>query len=185
MKYLIPKSYRIKHKMLGFLSEERMKNGGLNPVEQYTFSLRYISEKIGEKYEDIYIMSDYLFYKDLLHFKKNESELMNPYCWVLDSGIELYSSFDLMNKGKELNTNLYSNIVSIFSTLILGGITIYSVYTNNTNSTKHKKEINRLEKKIETNESNQLLLTNKILSLENYFLQMKDYQTNIQKNGKN
>ena len=51
MKYLIPKSYRIKHKILKFLSKERMKNGGTNPTKDFTFSLREISEKIGEKYE--------------------------------------------------------------------------------------------------------------------------------------
>ena len=61
MKYIIPKSYRVKHKILKFLSKERMKNAGENDIKEYTFSLREISEKIGEKYEDVYDISDYFF----------------------------------------------------------------------------------------------------------------------------
>lgn len=53
MKFITPKSHRIKHKILEFLSKERMKNGGLNQTKDYTFSLKEISEKIDEKYEDI------------------------------------------------------------------------------------------------------------------------------------
>jgi hypothetical protein len=41
------------------------------------------------------------FYKKLIHFKKKKSELINPYCWILDDGIELYPSFELINEGKK------------------------------------------------------------------------------------
>ena len=67
MKLFTSKSHRIKHNILKFLSKERMKNGGLNQTEKFTFSLKEISSQIGEKYSDVYIISDYLFYKKLVH----------------------------------------------------------------------------------------------------------------------
>lgn len=185
MKYLIPKSYRVKHKILKFLSKERMKNGGKNPVEQYTFSLKEISSKINEKYEDVYEISDYLFYKNLLHFKKNETELMNPYCCILDDGIELYSSFELINEGKTLNTNLYSNITSIIFTIILGLITMFTVFTSENKSKEFESRLNELKNQNILIEKELLEKSKKILNLENSFQQMEYYQTNIQKNDSN
>ena len=105
MKLFVPKSHRIKHKILEFLSKERMKNGGLNQTRDYTFCLKEISIIIGEKYEDVYSISDYLFYKKLVNFVNNDKEIENPYCWVSDTGIELFSSFSLINDGKLLNAN--------------------------------------------------------------------------------
>ena len=185
MKYLIPKSYRIKHKILKFLSKERMKNGGTNPAKDFTFSLREISEKIGEKYEDVYDISDYLFYKKLLHFIKNETELINPYCWVLDSGIELYSSFELINEGKTLNTNLYSSIITIIFTITLGAITIFTVFKSDDKSKEFESKLNELKTQNKLFEKELLEKSKKILNLENSVQQMECYQTSIQKNGKN
>jgi hypothetical protein len=185
MKYLIPKSYRVKHKILKFLSKERMKNGGENDVKDFTFSLKEISKEIGEKYEDVYEISDYLFYKKLLHFIKNENELMNPYCWVLDDGIESYSSFELINEGKTLNTNLYSNLTSIIFTIILGSITMFTVFTSENKSKIFESKMNELNTQNILIEKELLEKSKKILNLENSVQQMEYYQTNIQKNGKN
>jgi len=185
MKYIIPKSYRVKHKILKFLSKERMKNGGTNPTKDFTFSLKEISEKIGEKYEDVYDISDYLFYKKLLHFENNESELMNPYCWVLDSGIELYSSFELINDGKELNTNLISTITTSFLTFVITVIAVLTIRMNYQDSKIYNITVDKLYKKVDSLELEQLKTSKKILNLENSVQQMEYYQTNIQKNGKN
>ena len=185
MKYLIPKSYRIKHKILKFLSKERMKNGGKNSTKEFTFSLKEIAEKIGEKYEDIYDMSDYLFYKKLLHFEENKSELMNPYCWILDDGIELYSSFELINEGKKLNTNLISTITTSILTFIITVIAILSILMNYQDSKIYNETVNKLNIKVESLKSKQLESDKKILNLEKSFQQMEYYQTNIQKNDKN
>ena len=184
MKYLIPKSYRVKHKILKFLSKERMKNGGLNPVEQYTFSLREISKKIGEEYEDVYDISDYLFYKKLLHFKKNETELMNPYCRILDDGIELYTSFELINEGKKLNTNLISSITTSILTIVITVVSIWTVLMNYQDSKIYNETVNRLNKKMDSLQLNQLVLTKQIQYLENSVQQKEYYQTNIQKTDK-
>ncbi len=185
MKFLIPKSYRVKHKILKFLSKERMKNGGKNPVKQYTFTLKEIADSINEKYEDIYDISDYLFYKNLLKFEENKQELMNPYCWVLDDGIELYTSFSLINEAKTLNTNLYHNIISGIFTIIVGVIAITSIWMNYKDSKLYKESVNTMQKELDSMKSNQLILTEKMLDLKNSFQQMEDYQTNIQKSDKN
>jgi len=185
MKYIIPKSYRVKHKILRFLSKERMKNGGTNPAKDFTFSLKEISEKIGEKYEDVYDISDYLFYKKLVHFEKNQTELMNPYCWVLDDGIELYSSFELINEGKKLNTNLISTITTSFLTVVITVIAFLTIRMNYQDSKIYNITVDKLYKKVDSLELEQLNTSKKILNLENSFQQMEYYQTNIQKNGKN
>lgn len=185
MKYLIPKSYRVKHKILKFLSKERMKNGGKNPTEKYTFSLRQISKKIGEKYEDVYDISDYLFYKNLLHFKKNETELMNPHCWVLDDGIELYTSFKLINEGKKLNTNLISTITTSILTLVITVIAFLTIKMNYQDSKVYNTTVNKLYKKVDSLELKQSALTKQIQDLESFVQQMEYYQTNTQKNDKN
>ena len=66
-----------------------MKNGGLNQTEKFTFSLKEISSQRGEKYSDVYIISDYLFYKKLVHCIPNNEDIENPKCWVSDEGIEM------------------------------------------------------------------------------------------------
>ena len=185
MKYIIPKSYRVKHKILKFLSKERMKNGGKNDVKDFTFSLKEISEKIGEKYEDVYDISDYLFYKKLLHFIKNENELMNPYCWILDDGIELYSSFELINEGKKLNTNLISTITTSFLTVVITVIAFLTILMNYQDSKIYNITVDKLYKKVDSLGLEQLNTSKKILNLENSVQQMEYYQTNTQKNGKN
>lgn len=167
MKYLIPKSYRVKHKILKFLSKERMKNGGKNPTEQYTFSLKEISLKIKEKYEDVYDISDYLFYKKLVNFEKNEKELMNPYCWVLDDGIELYTSFELINEGKKLNTNLISTITTSILTIVITVVAVLTIIVNYQDSKIYNTTVNKLYKKVDSLEKKQLILTKKIQDLEN------------------
>jgi prefoldin subunit 5 len=184
MKYLIPKSYRVKHKILKFLSKERMKNGGENDVEDFTFSLKEISKEIGEKYEDVYDISDYLFYKKLLHFIKNENELMNPSCWVLDDGIELYSSFELINEGKKLNTTLISTITTSFLTVVVTVIAFLTIQMNYQDSKIYNVAVSKLYKKVDSLESEQLKTTKKILDLENSVQQMEYYQTNTQKTDK-
>tara|TARA_R110002126_G_scaffold78629_1_gene195611 strand:- start:1625 stop:2113 length:489 start_codon:yes stop_codon:yes gene_type:complete len=162
-----------------------MKNGGKNSVEQYTFSLKEISSKINEKYEDVYDISDYLFYKNLLHFKKNETELMNPYCWVLDDGIELYTSFELINEGKKLNTNLISTITTAFLTVFITIIAFLTILMNYQDSKIYNTTVNKLYKKVDSLGLKQLILTKQIQDLENSVQQMEYYQTNIQKNDKN
>ena len=184
MKYLLPKSHRIKHKMLQFLSKERMKNGGLNKKESFSFTLREIAENINEKYEDVYCISDYLFYKKLVYFYENKNEITNPYCWVSDSGIELFSSFSLINDGKILNTNLYGNIISMFFTIILGIITIITVYSSYQKTKELEIKLNGLQKQ-NTLIEKQLLNLSKEKSMESNSDYTKvDYQTKTQKRDK-
>jgi len=175
MKYLIPKSYRVKHKILEFLSKERMKNGGLNDVKEHSFSLREISKEIKEKYEDVYEIVDYLFYKKLLIFEYNESELMNPYCSVSDDGVELYTSFELINEGKKLNTNLISTITTSILTLVITVIASITILMNYQDSKIYNITVDKLYKKVDSLEVEQLTLTKKTLDLENSLERMKDY----------
>jgi hypothetical protein len=144
-----------------------MKNGGLNQTKDFTFSLKEISEKIGEKYKDVYIISDYLFYKKLAHFIKNDDDIENPKCWISDKGIELFTSFSLINDGKILNATLYSNLTSIIFTIILGSITILTVYSSDKNSKELEKKITELEKRNILTEQKLLILSKEILKKKN------------------
>ncbi|MBQ0907608.1 hypothetical protein KBJ98_02705 [Flavobacterium sp. F-328] len=164
MKFLIPKSHRIKHKILEFLSKERMKNGGLNQTKDFTFPLKEISTRIGERFSDVYTVSDYLFYKKLVYFTKNGEDVENPKCWVSDDGIELYTSFSLINDGKILNTTLYSNLTSIIFTIILGSITMFTVYSSDKNTKEIEKKVNELEKRNLLNEQRLLNLSKALLN---------------------
>ena len=184
MKIFLPKSHRIKHKVLKFLSKERMKNGGINNIDKYTFSLREIAKEINEKYVDIYEITDYLFYKKLVVSVKNENELINPKLWVTNEGIELYTSFELINDGKVLNLNLYSNMVSILFTIILGFITIFTVVYNKDKSKELDMKMNQLKSKNIHLEQELLNLSKKMLEIRNYVQQKVDYQTNIQTDDK-
>ncbi len=184
MKFITPKSHRIKHKILEFLSKERMKNGGLNQTKDYTFSLKEISEKIDEKYEDIYNISDYLFYKKLAHFKKNEEDIMNPYCWVSDEGIELYSSFSLINDGKLLNANLFNSCISVIFQIIVGIIAVLSILMNYQDSKIYNEKVSRLEQEVQLLKLNQSIITKGKLKENNSSYIKKDYQKNIQTDNK-
>lgn len=168
MKLFTSKSHRIKHNILKFLSKERMKNGGLNQTEKFTFSLKEISSQIGEKYSDVYIISDYLFYKKLVHCIPNNEDIENPKCWVSDEGIEMYTSFSLINDGKVLNATLYSNLTSIIFTIILGFITIFTVYSSEEKVTKIEKKIIELEKR-------NILIEQQLLNLSKETPKKKNY----------
>ncbi len=167
MKLLTPKSHRIKHEILEFLSKERMKNGGLNQTKDFTFSLKEISTRIGERFSDVYIVSDYLFYKKLVYFTKNDEDVKNPKCWVSDEGIELYTSFSLINDGKILNATLYSNLTSIIFTVILGSITMFTVYSSDKNTKEVEKKVNELEKRNSLNEQRLLNISKELLKEKN------------------
>lgn len=159
MKIFAPKSHRIKHKILEFLSKERMKNGGLNPTKDFTFSLREISKRINEKYDDVYNIADYLFYKKLVHFVKNDTEIENPYCWVSDNGVELYSSFSLINDGKLLNVNLFNNSISGIFQIIVGVIAIISIVMNYQDSKIYNEKVSTLQSEVQILKTNLSILT--------------------------
>ena len=159
MKLFVPKSHRIKHKILEFLSKERMKNGGLNQTRDYTFCLKEISIIIGEKYEDVYSISDYLFYKKLVNFVNNDKEIENPYCWVSDTGIELFSSFSLINDGKLLNANLLNNSISGVFQIIVGTIAFWSMVMNYQDSKIYNEKVSALQSEMVTLKTNLSILT--------------------------
>lgn len=149
MKYFTPKSYRIKHKILEFLSKERMKNGGKNPVSKFTFSLREISDVIKEEFDDVYSISDYLYYKKLVHCTKNDKELMNPYCFATDQGVEAYSSFSFINDGKLLQTTLFNNLSTGFFQIIVAIIAVVTIIFNYNDSKLYHQQVKILEREVE------------------------------------
>ncbi|MEE1962285.1 hypothetical protein V1387_06290 [Allomuricauda taeanensis] len=180
MKYYTPKSYRIKHKILEFLSKERMKNGGKNPVAEYTFSLKKISDSINEDYNDVYSISDYLFYKKLVYCTRNDQELMNPYCFATDKGVEAYSSFSFINDGKLLQTTLFNNLSTGFFQIIVGIIAIVTIIFNYNDSKLYHEQVKMLEQEVR-HLSIKLSEQSKEKSTENYSDKIKvNYQTNIQ-----
>ena len=184
MKLFIPKSHRIKHKILEFLSKERMKDGGKNPVSKYTFSLKEICASINEDFDDVYSISDYLYFKKLVHCTRNDNELMNPYCIVTDQGIEAYSSFSFINDGKLLQTTLFNNLSTGFFQIIVAIIAVVTIIFNYNDSKLYYEQVNRLEQKVE-GLSIKLSEKSKEKSMESNSVDTKaDYQTKIQKQGK-
>ena len=125
------------------------------------------------------------FYKKLVNFETNKKEKNNPFCWVSDKGVELYSSFELINEGKTLNTNLYSNITSIVFTIILGSITMFTVFASNDKSKEFESKLNKLKNQNILIEKELLEKSKEIQGLKNSFQQMEYYQKNTQKSGKN
>jgi len=184
MKLFIPRSHRVKHKILGFLAKERMKNGGLDQPKDYTFSLKQISKHINEKYEDVYSISDYLFYKKLVHFVKNDNEIENPFCWVTDDGIELFSSFSIINDGKLLNANLFNNCISGIFQIIVGIIAVLSIVMNYQDSKIYNEKVSKLEQEVHLLKLNQSTISKDKLKENNSSYNKKDYQKNIQTGDK-
>jgi hypothetical protein len=180
MKYFTPKSYRIKHKILEFLSKERMKNGGKNPDSEFTFSLREISDVINEDFDDVYSISDYLYYKKLVYCKRNDDELMNPYCFATDQGVEAYSSFSFINDGKLLQTTLFNNLSTGFFQIIVGIIAVFTIIFNYNDSKLYHEQVKSLEREVKRL-SIKLSEQSNEKSMENNFNDtMTDYQTNVQ-----
>lgn len=149
MKYFTPKSYRIKHKILEFLSKERMKDGGKNPVSEFTFSLKEICDSINEDFDDVYSISDYLYYKKLVYCQRNDNELMNPYCFATDKGVEAYSSFSFINDGKLLQTTLFNNLSTGFFQIIVAVIAVVTIILNYNDSKLYHEQVKSLEKEVE------------------------------------
>jgi hypothetical protein len=184
MKLFIPRSHRVKHKILEFLAKERMKNGGLNKPKDYTFSLKQISKHINEKYEDVYSISDYLFYKKLVNFVKNDNEIENPFCWVTDEGIELFTSFSLINDGKLLNANLLNNCISGIFQIIIGIIAVLSIVLNYQDSKIYNEKVSKLEQEVQQLKLTQSMISKEKLKENNSSYNKKDYQKNIQTGDK-
>jgi len=180
MKYFTPKSYRIKHKILEFLSKERMKNAGQNPASEFTFPLRKISEIINEDFEDVYSISDYLFYKKLVHCRPNYDDLENPYCFATNLGVEAYSSFSFINDGKLLQTTLFNNLSTGFFQIIVAIIAVATILFNYNDSKLYHEQVKNLEREVESL-SIKLLEQSTEKSTENNSDDTKaDYQTNAQ-----
>jgi len=180
MKYFTPKSYRIKHKILEFLSKERMKNAGQNPASEFTFPLRKISEIINEDFEDVYSISDYLFYKKLVHCRPNYDDLENPYCFATNLGVEAYSSFSFINDGKLLQTTLFNNLSTGFFQIIVAIIAVATILFNYNDSKLYHEQVKNLELEVERL-SIKLLEQSTEKSTENNSDDTKaDYQTNAQ-----
>lgn len=183
MKYFTPKSYRVKHKILEFLSKERMKNGGKNPVSNYTFSLKEISDSINEDFNDVYSISDYLFFKKLVYCKRNDDELMNPYCFATDLGIEAYSSFSFINDGKLLQTTLFNNLSTGFFQIIVAIIAVVTIIFNYNDSKLYHEQVKSLEQEVE-HLSIMLSEQSKETSTENTSDDTKADKTNVQTDDK-
>lgn len=180
MKYFTPKSYRIKHKILEFLSKERMKNAGQNPVSEYTFSLREISDFIKEDFDDVYSISDYLFYKKLVHCRPNYDDLENPSCFATNKGVEAFSSFSFINDGKLLQTTLFNNLSTGFFQIIVAIIAIATILFNYNDSKLYHEQVKNLEREVERL-SIKLSEQSTEKSMENNSDDTKaDYQTNVQ-----
>lgn len=179
MKYFTPDSYRIKHKILEFLSKERMKKGGKNPASDFTFSLKEISESINENFDDVYSISDYLYFKKLVHCTRNDNELMNPYCFATDKGIEAYSSFSFINDGKLLQTTLFNNLSTGFFQIIVGIIAVTTIIFNYNDSKLYHETVENLEHEVKLL-SSKLSELSKLSEKNNYDHTKLDYKTNIQ-----
>ncbi|WP_396601627.1 hypothetical protein [Algibacter sp. R77976] len=180
MKYLIPKSYRIRHKILEFLSNERMKNGGLNPPQEWKFTLKQICENINEDLKDVNIQSDYLFYKKLIHCSENESELTNPYCFATDDGITLFSSKSILNDGLLFGSSIFNNISTGFFQIIIAISTIISLWLTFSESNKLSDKVDKLEQSIKQTELNLKEPKLNCQSQNNSYDTKADYQTKPQ-----
>jgi len=154
MKYFTPKSYRVRHKILEFLSNERMKNGGLNPPKEWKFTLKEICENINEDFKDVNIQLDYLFYKKLIHCSKNESEITNPYCFASDDGITLFSSKSILNDGLLFGSSIFNNISTGFFQIIIAIATIISLWLTFSESNKLSDKVDKLEQQLKQTELN-------------------------------
>ncbi|MHA7943942.1 hypothetical protein ACJOV8_012775 [Formosa sp. 3Alg 14/1] len=180
MKYFTPKSYRIKHKILEFLSKERMKNGGKNPVSEYTFSLKEVCSSINENFDDAYDIFDYLCFKKLVHCTRTDENLNNPYCYITEKGIETYSSFSFINDGKLLQTTLFNNLSTGFFQIIVGIIAVVTILFNYNDSKLYHEQVKNIEQEVEH-------LSKKLSekSVENNSDDTNsDYQTNVQTHDK-
>lgn len=157
-----------------------MKNAGQNPVSEYTFSLREISDFIKEDFDDVYSISDYLFYKKLVHCRPNYDDLENPNCFATDKGVEAFSSFSFINDGKLLQTTLFNNLSTGFFQIIVAIIAVTTIMFNYNDSKLYHEQVKNLEREVERL-SIKLLEQSKEKSTENNSDDTKaDYQTNAQ-----
>lgn len=132
----------------------------------------------------IYSISDYLFYKKLAHFKKNEEDIMNPYCWVSDEGIELYSSFSLINEGKLLNANLFNNSISGVFQIIVGIIAVLSIIMNYQDSKIYNERVSAMQREVNSIQLKLTIVSKEKLIEKNYSSNKKDNQAKTQNDNK-
>lgn len=180
MNLFAPKSYIIKHKILDFLCTEKMKNGGMNPQKDYEFTISEISDKIGYSFEDINNNLDYLYYKKYIHTKKNDNEKTNPYCFALDKGVESNSFKEIINKGKSIQSSVFNNFASGFFQIIVGLIAVFSFIITMSNNNNQKKEIELLNKKLESEQEEIKELKSHFQEVYRAFYKKEDNQTNTQ-----
>lgn len=137
-------------------------------------------DSINEDYNDVYSISDYLFYKKLVYCTRNDQELMNPYCFATDKGVEAYSSFSFINDGKLLQTTLFNNLSTGFFQIIVGIIAIVTIIFNYNDSKLYHEQVKMLEQEVR-HLSIKLSEQSKEKSTENYSDKIKvNYQTKIQ-----
>lgn len=172
MKYFTPKSYRVRHKTLMFLTKISTDNS-----KNKFASIKEISKKIKEKELDIDLQLNILWNKKLVATKKDNSG--STYT-ASTEGISEASSMSILNDGKLLNSTIFNNISSGFFQIIVGIIAVITIYYNFNDSRTYHEEVKSLKQEVE-NLSIKLSEQSTERSTKNNFNDTKvDYQTNVQ-----
>lgn len=161
-----------------------MKDPELKYPEKWKFTVKQISEKIGEDLKDVDIQLDYLYYKKLVHCSKNNDELKNPYSSATDDGITLFSSKSILNDGLLFGSSVFNNISTGFFQIIIAISTIISIWLTFSESNKLSDKVDKLEQQLKETELKLKELESKTKAQKNSDDTKADYRTKIQNGDK-
>jgi len=184
MKLFIPKSYKVRDKILETLAKKRHSLEPIKDIKDCKLSIKEISKLINEDFEYVSFQLDYLFYSKLIHSFKNSEDLTNPYNSISDEGLSSFSSKSILNDGKLLQSSIFNNITSGLFQIIVGIIAVVSICMNYQDSKLYNEKVNTMQKDMDSIQLKLLMLTKEKSTENNFYDTKADYQTNSQTDDK-
>ncbi len=142
-----PKSYRIRHEILSFLTKKRTEQSmNEQPLEESQFTITEITNCIKFSESDVDMQLNMLWHEKLV--ADNKSTKPKKYM-VLAEGMSVASSMKYLNEGKVLNSQLFYNYATGAFQILIGLAAIITLSLNIISVDKLETQVTTLQLKLE------------------------------------
>ena len=147
MNLFVPKTYKVRQRILDFLSERRKAiDRKRNDVNECAFTISEISEQLKIKRGLVDNQMDVLYKLNQVGTIRDNTE-ENRF-FINEVGFYASSSKEPFNEGKLLNSQIVSNYTNSFFQIITGIIALYTVYKTYTTIDAQNIKLEQVQKSI-------------------------------------
>lgn len=165
---IIPKSYKVRHEVLQFLSGKRSEQIFQKlPIEKAMYTIDEISKEIGFDRRVIDQQLNVLWEKEEVVNQIDPVDLTLTKYLIPPRGISTVSSKAILNDGKIINSQLFNNYAYGLFQIIVGIIAIFTLYQGMTTIDAMKLESNKMQLQINSIVKESSNLKNEVRILRN------------------